>query len=121
MQRIEIHRLKLEKLETKIKFLPPENKLREYRQRLVDLEDKLRNAMTNQLQIKKHRFQIYLEKMKGLSPLQKLSQGFSYVETKEKQVLKSILQVKTGDTVSVYVTDGIIKASVEEVKEEQHG
>lgn len=120
-QRIEVNRLKMEKMETKLKFLHPENKLREYRQRLVDLEDKLRNNMQNQLQIKKHRFQIYLEKMKVLSPLLKLNQGFSYVETQKKQVLKSISQVKAGDTVSVYVTDGIIKASVEDIKEEQHG
>lgn len=121
VQRIEVGRLKMEKMETKLKYLHPENKLREYRQRLMDLEDKLRNDMENHLQMKKHRFQIYLEKMKGLSPLQKLNQGFSYVETEEKQSLKSISQVKSGDKVSVYVTDGVVKASVEEIKEEQHG
>lgn len=121
LQRIEVYRLKMDKLETKLRFLHPENKLRDYRQRLIELEDKLRNNMQNQLQIKKHRFQIYLEKMKGLSPLQKLSQGFSYVEMKDRQVLKSISQIKTGESISVYVTDGIITASVEEIKEEQHG
>ena len=121
IQRIEVNRLKLEKMETKIKYLHPENKLREYKQSLVELEDKLRKTMGNHLQLKKHRFQLYLEKMKGLSPLQKLSQGFSYVETEEKEVLKSISQVKKGDSLSVYVTDGIIKASVDGIKEEQHG
>ena len=121
IQRVEIYRLRLEKLETKLKYLHPENKLREYRQRLMEFEDKLRNNMRNQLQLKKHRFQICLEKMKGLSPLHKLNQGFSYVETEERQTLKSIAQVNTGDIVSVYVTDGVIKASVEEVKEEHHG
>ena len=121
VQRIEVGRLKMEKMETKLKYLHPENKLREYRQRLIDLEDRLRNDMENHLQMKKHRFQIYLEKMKGLSPLQKLNQGFSYVETEEKQSLKSIFQLKPGDKVSVYVTDGVVKASVEEIKEEQHG
>lgn len=121
VQRIEVYRLKMEKIETKLKYLHPENKLREYRQRLMELEDKLRNTMQNHLQLKKHRFQIYLEKMKGLSPLEKLNQGFSYVETEENQVLKSISQVKKGDIVSVYVTDGVIRASVDNVKEERHG
>jgi len=120
-QKIEVFRLRLEKVETKLKFLHPENKLREYRQRLMELEDKIRTAMQNQLQMKKHRFQIYLEKMKGLSPLQKLSQGFSYVETEEKTVLKSISQVEAGNQISVYVTDGVINATVENVKEEKHG
>ena len=121
LQRIEISRLKLDKMETKLKYLHPENKLREYRQRLVDLEDKLRIQMGNHLQKSKHKFQICLEKMKGLSPLQKLSQGFSYVETEKGQVLKNVSQVKTGESLSIYVTDGIIKASVEEMKEELHG
>ena len=77
--------------------------------------------MGNHLQKSKHKFQICLEKMKGLSPLQKLSQGFSYVETEKGQVLKNVSQVKTGESLSIYVTDGIIKASVEEMKEELHG
>ena len=59
--------------------------------------------------------------MKGLSPLQKLSQGFSYVETEGKQVLKSVSQVKKADKISIYVTDGIIEAEVLEKKEEHHG
>ena len=121
VQKINIYRLKLEKKETKLKFLHPENKLCDYRQRLIDLEDKLRNTMQNQLQNKKHKFQIYLEKLKGVSPLDKLNQGFSYVETKDKVVLKSISQVNKGDQIAVYVTDGVINTIVSDIKEEQHG
>ncbi len=121
LQKLEISRLKMEKIETKLKYLHPENKLREYRQRLMELEDKLRNSMQNYLQIKKHRFQIYLEKMRGLSPLEKLNQGFAYVETKEVSALKSISQVKKGEKLSVYVTDGVIKATIDDIKEEKHG
>ena len=120
-QKIEIYRMKLEKAGTKLKFLHPENKMREYRQRLMELEDRLRNHMQNHMQMKKHRFQIYLEKMKGLSPLEKLNQGFAYVETEEKKVLKSISQLKAGEQITVYVTDGIVDATVCNIKEEQHG
>ena len=56
-----------------------------------------------------------------LSPLLKLSQGFSYVQTEDGNVLKSITQIKEKENLSVYVTDGVITASVESVKEEQHG
>ena len=87
----------------------------------MELEDRLRNHMQNHMQMKKHRFQIYLEKMKGLSPLEKLNQGFAYVETEEKKVLKSISQLKAGEQITVYVTDGIVDATVCNIKEEQHG
>ena len=120
-QKRNIWRLRLKETETKLKFLHPENKIRDYRLRLAELEDKLRYQMQNQLIAKKHKFQIYLEKMKGLSPLQKLNQGFSYVEKEDGKVLKSIDQIAKGDKLSVYVTDGVITAKVEDKKEEQHG
>ena len=60
--------------------------------------------------------------MKGLSPLAKLNKGFSYVSSTEGKVVKSISDVKEGDNLQIYVTDGIIKARVEDtIKEEYHG
>ena len=77
--------------------------------------------MQNQLKDKRHRFQICLEKMKVLSPLLKLNQGFSYVQQENQKALKSISQVKEGDKIQVYVTDGIVKATVNKTEEVQHG
>ena len=44
-----------------------------------------------------------------------------YVEGKDKKAIKSIRQVQNQDRLSIYVTDGILQATVEDVKEEQHG
>lgn len=120
-QQIRMQRLRLREYQTKIMYLHPENQVRDYRQRIVDYEEKLRLLMENSLQKNKMRFTVDLEKMKKLSPLEKLNQGFSYVETTDRKAVKRIGQVDVGDKLTIYVTDGTIKVCAEETKEERHG
>ena len=120
-QQIRMQRLRLREYQTKLMYLHPENQVRDYRQRIVDYEEKLRLLMENSLQKNKMRFTVDLEKMKKLSPLEKLNQGFSYVETADRKAVKRIGQVDVGDELTIYVTDGTIKGCAEETKEERHG
>lgn len=120
-QQIRMQRLRLREYQTKLMYLHPENQVRDYRQRIVDYEEKLRLLMENSLQKNKMRFTVDLEKMKKLSPLEKLNQGFSYVETSDRKAVKRIGQVDVGDELTIYVTDGTIKVCAEETKEERHG
>lgn len=120
-QQIRMQRLRLREYQTKLMYLHPENQVRDYRQRIVDYEEKLRLLMENSLQKNKMRFTVDLEKMKKLSPLEKLNQGFSYVETADRKAVKRIGQVNVGDKLTIYVTDGTIKVCAEETKEERHG
>ena len=120
-QQIRMQRLRLREYQTKLMYLHPENQVRDYRQRIVDYEEKLRLLMENSLQKNKMRFTVDLEKMKKLSPLEKLNQGFSYVETADRKTVKRIGQVDVGDKLTIYVTDGTIKVCAEETKEERHG
>lgn len=120
-QQIRMQRLQLREYQTKLMYLHPENQVRDYRQRIVDYEEKLRFLMENSLQKNKMRFTVDLEKMKKLSPLEKLNQGFSYVETADRKAVKRIGQVDVGDELTIYVTDGTIKVCAEETKEERHG
>ena len=119
-QQIRMQRLRLREYQTKLMYLHPENQVRDYRQRIVDYEEKLRLLMENSLQKNKMRFTVDLEKMKKLSPLEKLNQGFSYVETAYRTAVKRIGQVEVGDKLTIYVTDGTIKVCAEETKEERH-
>lgn len=120
-QQIRMQRLRLREYQTKLMYLHPENQVRDYRQRIVDYEEKLRLLMENSLQKNKMRFTVDLEKMKKLSPLEKLNQGFSYVETADRKAVKRIGQVDVGDKLTIYVMDGTIKVCAEETKEERHG
>lgn len=120
-QRLQLERMKLERYRIKINYLHPRNKLREKQQHLVELEQRLRNAMDKKLVSAKQMLAIRIERMKGLSPLQKLNQGFSYVASEEGSVVKSIENVKKDDKLTIYMTDGIVKAKVEDTMKENYG
>lgn len=59
---------------------------------------------------KKNMLDIRIEKMKGLSPLDKLKSGFSYVEDENGNNIKSVSQTAPGKDIKVKVTDGTIYA-----------
>ncbi len=121
-QRIQTERTKIEKYRLKMNYLHPGTKLKQHRQRAMELEDKLRLAMERKMTTSKQQLAIYIERMRGLSPLVKLNQGFSYVASADGKVMKSIKDVKKEDLLTIYVTDGIVKAKVEDtVKEDYSG
>lgn len=117
---VQMNRLRLKELETRLSYLHPRYKLREQQQRLAELEDELRMLMKEHVREARHRMAIQIEKMNGLSPIRKLNQGFSYVEDAEKNVVKSITQIKKGDELAVYVTDGLICATVKEAQSKEY-
>ena len=118
-QKVTMNRLRLKECQTKLKYLHPRYKLQVHRQRLDDLEDRLRKQMERRLTDSRHRLALYMEAMKGLSPIQKLNQGYSYVEGRDKTVIKSIKQVQPGDSLYVYVTDGVIHGTVTDRQKEE--
>ena len=114
-KKIEQERAVLSKNRMRLQFLHPAQKVRDRRQLAEDLQEKLKRIMDNKIKTARYQLALRMEKMKGLSPIQKLNQGFSYVSTEEGKTLRSIGQVKEKDNLTIYVADGIIKASVKEV------
>ena len=57
--------------------------------------------------------------MKGLSPLDKLNQGFSYVEDGQGHGVTSISQAEIGDRLLIRVTDGTLETEVKSKKREE--
>ena len=119
-QKLQIERMKLERYRIKMNYLHPKMKLREKQQRSVEIEQKLRNIMEKKLNLAKQRLAIQIERMKGASPLAKLNQGFSYVSSENGNVVKSIEQVQLEDKLTIYMTDGIVKAKVEDTIKEDY-
>ena len=119
-QKVQMERMKLERYRMKLGYLHPRNKLREKQQLQVELEQRLRLAMDKKLNLAKQKLAIRIERMKGLSPLEKLNQGFSYVASESGTVVKSIKNVKKEDKLTIYVTDGILKAKVEDTMKEDY-
>ena len=110
----------LERLRMRLNYAHPRQKLNESRQYAADLETRLRLLMQNRLDREKHRLALCVEKMKGLSPLEKLSHGYSYIQNQNGENIRSIRQVSDGTALEIYVSDGRIRALVtgsgEEIK-----
>ncbi len=120
-RQIQVSRLRLQKYEARLRYLHPGNKLREKRQILVDLENAMRRDIEQKVQRARHQLAIYIEKMRGLSPAGKLNQGYSYVEKESggsREAVKSIRQVEKDMELHIYVSDGVIRARVEDVQDE---
>ena len=62
------------------------------------------------------RLRILAAELSGLSPLDKLSQGYSYTECKGVNI-SSVHKLKSGDEISIYVKDGRIDAVVTDTSE----
>ena len=105
-------RSRLLQYETKWKYLGPENKIRDQRAHHAELERRYTDAMEEKLKEARHRLALYIQAMKGLSPLDKLNQGYSYVE-KEGKAITSVQDVKEGDLLEICVSDGKIAARAE--------
>lgn len=119
-QKIQLERMKLERYRLKMKHVHPRNKLREKQQRYVEIEQKLRALMDRSLNGAKQKFAIYIEQMKGLSPLAKLNKGFAYITTEQGEVVKSITSLQKEDCLNVYMTDGLARVKVEDTKKEDY-
>jgi len=113
-QKIQLTRMQLERYRVKMNYLHPRTKLQKQQQRSLDAEQRMRSAMDIKLGMAKQRLAIKIEQMKGLSPLAKLNQGFSYVTSESGKVVKSVEHVSANDSLKIYVTDGIVKAKVED-------
>ena len=111
---IKLARMEHKALEAKLKMNSPMGRIREMRTHAVSLEERLSVTMKNRITVSRHRLAIYIEKIKGLSPLDKLNQGYSYVSDEEGKVVTDIGRISPGDTLQIYVKDGRIEAEVRE-------
>lgn len=105
---IRYERARLESYEERLNKRSPEAKIRMQRTELMYLEERLLHGMEQKLLMKRHQFEKLRLQMIGLSPLQKLNQGYAYVSNTDGQTVRSVTQVQPGDTLQLYVKDGRI-------------
>lgn len=110
--KLRLERAALKTLEAEIKKNSPAGKIRERRSGLISLEDRLLAAMKSRTVHSRHRLALYIERLKGLSPLNKLNQGYSYVADDKDRTLSDVDNVSIGDLIHVYVKNGVIHGRV---------
>lgn len=117
--RLALMKQKLSGYQVRFGYLSPWQQIREKRQYLADMDERLREGISREILNKRHRLMLYIERMKGLSPLDKLNQGYSYTETADGKAVTKIGQVKEQELIRIHVSDGSILAKVKE-KESRH-
>ena len=65
----------------------------------------------------RHRMKLYIEKMRGLSPLMRLDQGYSYTSDMQGKKITQVSQTKEGEKLQIFVSDGRILAEVKQTEQ----
>ncbi len=110
--RIESSRMRLDEKRMRLEHLSPVQRVRELRMRAADLEEQLETQMKMSIQERRHQMAVYIERMKGLSPLEKLAQGYAAVTDRSGKRVFSVEQVKKDENLELLVSDGKIVAQV---------
>ncbi len=67
---------------------------------------------------KKQQFLSLTAKLDAMSPLKVLTRGYSFAQTERGEVLRSVAQVKTEDSIFIRLADGSLNAVVRDVRSE---
>lgn len=94
----------------------PASKIRDMRFATIQLEEKLHSRMKDAVESRRYKLGLLSGRLNGVSPLEKLSQGYSYTRQENGRTIKQVKDVNAGDKVDIFVTDGIIKAQVEKTE-----
>lgn len=103
-------------LETRLDYLSPTNQIKEKRMHMLDMEKRLEQGMFSKLSENKNRLKLNAEIMKRLSPLNKLSSGFSYIQNEKGECLKDIDHFHKDETIYIHIANGMVTANVLEKK-----
>lgn len=113
---INYKRNQLEALRVHLKYLSPVKQLQEKRMNLLNIESQMEYAMQSKISEKRYQLALYAEQLKGLSPLDKLSQGFAFVENEKGNVINDVSKVAKDEQIHIYVKNGTINARVQSVQ-----
>ena len=83
------------------------------------LKNRLVSAQNQIISRNNQRYIALTSKLDAMSPLKVLTRGYSMAQTQEGTLLRSVTQVREGDTVSVSLSDGKLSAQV--IHKEVHG
>ena len=88
--------------------------LNERRMYVQSLSDRLDVLMKNRLDSKRQELVLLSERLNGLSPLRKLSEGYAVVEDKNGNTISSVNNITKGDRLNIHMADGMIEATVDD-------
>ena len=87
----------------------------------MDTEQKLLLGINQKLKENRHKMELYIARLEGLSPLSKLSKGYALIVGENNVPVQSIQKVSNKEILTISLLDGDIKARVEELCDKKRG
>ncbi|MBR1670446.1 MAG: exodeoxyribonuclease VII large subunit [Butyrivibrio sp.] len=109
--------LLLQTKKARLDSFDPVRLLKERRERLSVLLERMRPQMDLVFDDRMNRFKILVTRLHGLSPTAKLVSGFGYI-TKDERPVVSVQDVNAGDRVDIRIHDGLLRTRVEDTAED---
>ena len=101
-------------------LVSPTGYLEQRQQSLEHLKSRLIGAQMQQIQRKKQRYIGNTAKLDAMSPLKVLTRGYSIVSADDGTIVRSVRQTAPGREVQVMLSDGSLRATVSDIKEESN-
>lgn len=121
VQSIQVQKMRLQREKEVFRRLHPGAQIAGKRQRLANLEMRIREAMEKSIQRQRQRLAVQIETFTGLSPMARLNKGYAFVQSESRHPVRSVDQVRQGDRLTLYVTDGTIHTIVERTDKKDNG
>lgn len=118
MHNVTYHQSKIRELKLRLYYASPTYQIKQRRQQLMDMEQKLTYSMERRLKDAQHRLEIYITRLEGLSPLTKLKRGYALVRGEDGRTVQSIRNVKKDDRLIISLVDGDLVSRIEDIKEQ---
>jgi exodeoxyribonuclease VII large subunit len=106
-------RWELRALQTDLRSLSPQSRLRNDLQRLDELLRRATNAQVHNVQLRRERLSGLLHRLETLNPTAVLGRGYALVSNRDGDLVRSVKQVARGDGLNIHVSDGDFDVSVE--------
>ena len=103
--------IRLNHAKQRLNSYSPSSTIEQHKLNIGVMEQRLKQTLTKNLENKSMRFAGLVEKLNLVSPLNILSRGYA-IPSHKGTVIKSIQQVKSGDSLSVRIEDGELECKV---------
>ena len=113
---IQKNRILVKNYEARVNYASPKNQLLTKKQYVDELFTKMENLFKNKLTNDKHTLGILAERLNGLSPLNKLSNGYAYITDDNLHTITSVGQIDVGEKVLLNLKDGKVTSVVEKIE-----
>ena len=98
----------------------PTGYLKQRRITVQNIEQRLSANMMRIIDRKKQGFLSSTAKLDAMSPLKVLTRGYAMVQQEDGSLLRTVKQVKEGETITISLSDGTLSGAVTGIKEANH-